>query len=161
MQIKPIGIIHSSFKEPGGVPIQPVFSTEGRASVEILPQYAEALADLDGFERIWLLYWFDRASGFQAAVKPFMDDTPHGLFATRAPARPNPIGLSSVRLLSIDDNILQVAEIDILDNTPLLDVKPYVRRFDCFDVQRNGWLDNATDKTGRADGRFYEDRERG
>ncbi len=161
MQVRPIGVIHSAFKEAKGAPIQPVFSKGGEGKVEVFEQYVEALADLEGFERIWLLYWFDRASDFKTIVKPFMDDKPHGLFATRAPSRPNPIGFSSVKLLSIDGNTLHVGEIDILDNTPLLDIKPYARKFDCYDVKRNGWLDTTNKKTAESDTRFYTDQEEG
>jgi len=156
MEMKPIGIIHSPFQAASGVPIQPAFATDTEGSVEVAPEYAEALADLDGFERIWLLYWFDRAAPFKAQVKPYLDNQTHGLFATRAPARPNPIGLSCVKLLSVEGTTLNVGSIDILDGTPLLDIKPYASRFDRFDVTRNGWLDTAQKGSTRADDRFFE-----
>lgn len=158
MEVKPIGIIHSPFSEPQGTPIQPVFAQGSEGTVEVLAQYEEALADLEGFERIWLLFWLDRASAFKPKVKPYMDDTLRGLFATRAPSRPNPIGLSCVKLLSVEGNILKVADIDILDGTPLLDIKPYVGKVDCFDVKRSGWLDTVAERSKKADNRFYGER---
>jgi len=156
MNVERIGIIHSPFRQTEGVPIQPVFSRGGVGTVEVFPEFAEALLDLDGFERIWLLYWFDRASHFKLQVKPYLDHKPHGLFATRAPARPNPIGLSCVQLLGVEANTLHVTNIDILDDTPLLDIKPYVERFDCFKVTRNGWLDTARNGSTQSDGRFHK-----
>jgi tRNA-Thr(GGU) m(6)t(6)A37 methyltransferase TsaA len=156
LHVKPIGMIHSPFQNAGGVPIQPVFARGIQGSVEVRPEYVEALADLDGFERIWLLYWFDRAAAFKPRVTPYLDSRAHGLFATRAPSRPNPVGLSCVRLLAIEGNVLRVGEVDILDNTPLLDIKPYATRFDHFDVARQGWLDATGKKPGRSDPRFYD-----
>jgi len=161
MEIRPIGTIHSSFREARGVPIQPVFARGADGTVEVLPEYEEALADLEGFERIWLLCWFDRASAFREKVTPYLDDTTRGLFATRAPARPNPIGLSCVRLLGIEANRLRVTEVDVLDGTPLLDIKPYVQQFDCFDVKHNGWLDTVERRRIRSDSRFLRNTEQG
>jgi tRNA-Thr(GGU) m(6)t(6)A37 methyltransferase TsaA len=155
MKLKPIGIIHSPFSHTDGIPIQPVFAKGCEGTVEVFREFEEALLDLDGFERIWLLYWFDRASGFKLKVKPYMDDRLHGLFSTRAPSRPNPIGLSCVKLLSVEANILRVSELDILDGTPLLDIKPYAGKFDCFEVRRNGWLDTADKGNIKSDNRFY------
>jgi len=155
LTVKPIGMIHSPFSRSGGVPIQPVFAKGCEGTVEVYGEFEEALLDLDGFERIWLLYWFDRASEFKLKVKPYLDDRWHGLFSTRAPSRPNPIGLSCVKLLSVEANILRVSELDILDGTPLLDIKPYVGKFDCFEVKRNGWLDTAEKRNMKSDGRFY------
>jgi tRNA-Thr(GGU) m(6)t(6)A37 methyltransferase TsaA len=159
MELKAIGTIHSPFRDAAGAPIQPAFAGDTEGTVELSPEYEEALADLEGFERIWLLYWFDRASPFKTKVKPYMDDNPRGLFATRAPARPNRIGLSCVRLLSIEGTTLHVADIDVLDGTPLLDIKPYARRFDCFEVTRNGWLDTAERGSTKADNRFFANQE--
>ena len=161
MEIQPIGTIHTSFRHASGVPIQPVFARGSDGMVEVFPEYEEALADLEGFERIWLLCWFDRSSAFRTKVTPYLDDTARGLFATRAPARPNPIGLSCVRLLGIEANKLRVTEVDILDGTPLLDIKPYVQQFDCFDVKRNGWLDTTDRARTRADSRFLRNTEQG
>ena len=114
----------------------------------------EGLADLDGFDRIWLIYWFHRASAAKMSVIPYRDTVAHGLFATRVPARPNLIGMSCVRLLNIEGQILRLAEVDILDDTPLLDIKPYVPQYDNYPVQRCGWLDTVPDNPVVADDRF-------
>ena len=156
MKISPIGVVHSSLTQADGAPIQPVFAKISEGVVEIYEPYRQGLKDLEGFERIWLLYWFHKARVPSLIVKPFLDNTQRGLFATRAPARPNPIGLSSVRLLSIEAGSIRVAELDILDGTPLLDIKPYVSKFDCYEVKRNGWIDNVPDKQGIADERFCD-----
>jgi tRNA-Thr(GGU) m(6)t(6)A37 methyltransferase TsaA len=156
MEVKPIGIIHSPFTEAAGTPIQPVFAKGSEGTVEVYPEYQEGLADLDGFERIWLLFWLDRAPPYKLKVKPYMDEAIRGLFATRAPSRPNPIGMSCVKLLSVEGNVLRVAEIDALDGTPLLDIKPYVGRVDCFDVKRSGWPDTIEHKNTKADNRFHK-----
>ncbi|MCC7175396.1 MAG: tRNA (N6-threonylcarbamoyladenosine(37)-N6)-methyltransferase TrmO [Bryobacterales bacterium] len=153
--MKPIGVIHTPFRHSEGTPIQTAFA-EGKEGTAVLkPEYAEGLKDLEGFERIWLIYWFDRAAGAcKLVVTPYLGDAPHGVFATRAPARPNPIGMSPVRLLAVEGNVLHLADVDILDGTPLLDVKPYVSRFDCFRTTRNGWVDAAGDRRVVADNRF-------
>jgi len=155
IKINPVGVIRSSLINTDGAPIQPIFAKGCEGTVEVYGEFKEALLDLNGFERIWLLYWFDRASKFKLKVKPYLDDRWHGLFATRAPSRPNPIGLSCVKLLSVEANILHVSELDILDGTPLLDIKPYVGKFDCFEVRRNGWLDTADKGNMKSDNRFY------
>jgi tRNA (adenine37-N6)-methyltransferase len=161
MEVKAIGTIHSPFQDAAGVPIQPAFAGDVEGTVEVFAEYKEALADLEGFERIWLLYWFDRAAPFKAKVKPYLDDQSHGLFATRAPARPNPIGLSCVKLLAVEGAMLRVGGIDILDGTPLLDIKPYANRFDHFEVARSGWLDTAERGSTKSDSRFFGNPERG
>lgn len=125
--------------------------------MEVLAEYAEALSDLDGFERIWLLYWFDRTTDAKMKVVPFLDSRARGLFATRAPCRPNPIGLSCVRLVRIEQNILEIEDADILDQTPLLDIKPYVPAFDSFAVQKIGWLEGKSAEQQQADNRFSEE----
>lgn len=155
IRMNPIGVIHSSLTNTDGAPIQPVFAKGCEGTVEVYNEFEEALLDLEDFERIWLLYWFDRASQFKAKVKPYMDDRWHGLFATRAPARPNPIGLSCVKLLSVKANIIYVSELDILDGTPLLDIKPYIGKFDRYEVKRDGWLDTAEKGNIKSDNRFY------
>lgn len=157
MQLKPIGVIHSPWTEPKGTPIQPAMAEGAEGTVELFEEFLPALKDLDGFERIWLVYWFHRSPGVRLQVKPFMDRTERGLFACRAPCRPNPIGISPVRLLRIAGNVLHVADIDILDDTPLLDIKPYAPRFDCFPAARSGWLDAARQGRTVADDRFAED----
>ena len=152
----PIGIIHSPHKQLEGMPIQPAGAEGVTGTVEIYDAFREGLSDLDGFSHIILLYHFHKSRGFDLNVVPFLDDTPRGLFATRAPKRPNPIGISVVRLDRIAGNILHVANVDILDGTPLLDVKPYVREFDPTGDIRIGWLGRVTgtaaDKT--SDDRF-------
>ncbi len=152
--INPIGVIHSSLTTAKGSPIQPVYAEKSEGVIEIYEPYKQGLKDLEGFERIWLLYWFDRAGPYKLSVKPFMDTVERGLFATRAPSRPNPIGLSPVRLLRMEDGRIYISEVDILDGTPLLDIKPYISRFDCIKVDRCGWVDRTTNKRWIADERF-------
>jgi len=136
LELKPIGIVYSPFKEATGAPIQASMAEGATGTAEVFPAFADGLRDLDGFDRIWLLYWFDRATAPRLIVTPYMDDQSHGVFATRAPARPNPIGMSAVRLLRIEGCTLHVADVDILDGTPLLDIKPYVPRFDHLPAER-------------------------
>jgi tRNA-Thr(GGU) m(6)t(6)A37 methyltransferase TsaA len=164
MKLKPIGVIRTPFTKPAGTPIQPVFAEGAEGRVEVLKNYVDGLKDLEGFDRIWLIYWFDRVSQVNLTVKPFLDAVERGLFATRAPCRPNPIGMSCVRLLRVEGNVLHVADVDILDGTPLVDIKPYAPRFDHYTVERCGWLDSVTPKTPADDGRFTDktdDDERG
>ena len=152
-----IGVVRSPFHEHDGTPIQPPLAAGAEGTIELEAQYGPALADLEGFDRIRVLYLFDRATGFQPLVVPYRDDRLRGLFATRAPARPNPIGLSSLRLLSVEGATLRVADVDILDGTPVLDVKPYVPAFDAFPGLRAGWLDERRVRAQRADRRFEHD----
>jgi len=156
MKVKPIGIIHSPFQQAAGTPIQPRAAKGAEGTVEVFSEFLAGLKDLEGFERIWLLYWFDRAKFEKCdlVVRPYLDDTPRGVFATRAPARPNPIGLSAVRLLEVRGNLLSVRDVDILNGTPLLDIKPYFPQFDCFKVARSGWLKGSTLRRAKADNRF-------
>jgi tRNA-Thr(GGU) m(6)t(6)A37 methyltransferase TsaA len=156
--LHPIGVIHSPHTAPAKTPIQPSFATGIPGTVEIDPAYAEGLTDLEGFSHIWLVYFFDRASDVRLTVKPFLEDLPHGVFATRAPCRPNPIGVSLVRLLRREDRTLHIEDVDILDNTPLLDIKPYVNRFDRRDNARCGWLDHVDEQVAQQRGRRgYQD----
>jgi tRNA-Thr(GGU) m(6)t(6)A37 methyltransferase TsaA len=154
MDLTPIGIIYSPHQRAEGTPVQAALATGVQGTVEVIPEYAAGLRDLDGFERIWLVYWFDRASPAKLVVTPYLDTTPRGLFATRAPCRPNPIGISAVRLLGITGGTLHVDGLDILDNTPLLDIKPYIPAFDGFEAKRIGWCENAKGGSVAADGRF-------
>ena len=154
MQLKPIGRIRSPFPHAPGTPIQPRFAGGHTGEAEIFPENAEGLRDLAGFDRVWLLFWCHRASDAKLSVVPYRDTVERGIFATRAPARPNPIGLSCVRLTGIENNILHLAEVDILDGSPLLDIKPYVPHYDNYPVQRCGWLDTVPDKPVVADDRF-------
>lgn len=151
---RPIGVIRSPFTEQDGTPIQPAFAAGASGTLELDPAYAEALADLPGFERLWALYVFDRARPFTPLVVPYLDDHPRGLFATRAPSRPNPIGLSVFRVLAVDGAVVRVADVDVLDGTPLLDIKPYAPAFDAFPDSRAGWLAAHSAERSRADRRF-------
>lgn len=143
IEVKPIGIIHTPFEDLQGMPIQPAGAAGIRGTVEVFEQYQGGLKDLDGFSHIILLYLFHRSRGFKLEVVPFLDTHPRGLFATRAPRRPNPIGLSVVRLDRLENGVLHVQNVDILDGTPLLDIKPYVPEFDRHEDVRTGWLERA------------------
>jgi tRNA-Thr(GGU) m(6)t(6)A37 methyltransferase TsaA len=153
---KPIGVIRTPFTKPEGMPIQSSAATGAQGRVEVLTEFAEGLKDLDGFSHIILLYHFHRSTHPRLTVTPFLDTRPRGVFATRAPSRPNPIGLSIVKLLAVSENMLQVENVDMLDATPLLDIKPYVPQFDHRDAQRIGWLEGVGDRNAnrRADNRF-------
>jgi tRNA-Thr(GGU) m(6)t(6)A37 methyltransferase TsaA len=152
----PIGIIHSPFKDAADMPIQPAGAAGVRGTVEVFEEFRAGLKDLDGFSHILLLYHFHRSRGFDLHVVPFLDTEPRGLFATRAPRRPNPIGLSLVQLDKVEDGVLHVGNLDILDGTPLLDIKPYVPEFDARGEVRAGWLERArkTVSGRRSDDRF-------
>ena len=154
LNLKAIGTVHSPFLRAAGTPIQSAMAQGVEGSVEVFPEFVPGLQDLEGFERIWLLYWFDRATLAQLAVKPFLDQQEHGVFATRSPCRPNPIGLSCVRLVGIDGGRLRIIDVDILDGTPLVDIKPYAPQFDCFEGSRAGWLQNKGGQAVVADDRF-------
>jgi tRNA (adenine37-N6)-methyltransferase len=156
--IQPIGVIHTPFTQPDGMPIQPSGAAGVLGTIEVFDEYRPGLKDLDGFSHLILLYHFHRSPGFQLMVVPFMDAEPRGLFATRAPRRPNPIGLSVVRLLAVENGVLQIENIDVLDGTPLLDIKPYVPRFDAPGPVQTGWLDVTGDQVHRhvSDQRFLQ-----
>jgi tRNA-Thr(GGU) m(6)t(6)A37 methyltransferase TsaA len=151
---EPIGVVRSPFKAQEGTPIQSALARKALGEVRLEERYAEALRDVEGFERIWLLFVFDRSHAWKPRVVPYRDTVPRGLFSTRAPSRPCPIGLSSVELLSVSHATLHVRGIDILDGTPLLDIKPYVPEFDAFPGSRAGWLDKTASTRTRADKRF-------
>ena len=154
-----IGIIHSPFKEPKGVPIQASSARGTEGTVEVFPEYAEGLKDLQEFSHIILIYHFHLSKFAGLIVRPYMDKEGHGVFATRAPARPNPIGISTVRLKEIEDNILHILDVDIVDGTPLLDIKPFVPQFDIRKTEKIGWLEENVQKlpNSRDDGRFIKD----
>ncbi len=154
--LRSIGVIRSPFAELDGMPIQPAGARGVTGTVEVWPHYAAGLQDLDGFSHIILLYHLHQASGFSLSVVPFLDDRPRGLFATRAPRRPNPIGLSVVRLVEVDGCTLRIQDVDVLDGTPLLDIKPFVPQFDAPAVERIGWLAGKVEAAGRvqSDERF-------
>lgn len=137
---QPIGLIHTPFTQKDRTPIQP-YRSRASGKVELLSEYEEGLSHLEGFSHIILLYFFHNADpGYDLMVTPFLDDEPKGLFATRYPRRPNPIGLSIVRLVRREGRVLHVDGIDVLDGTPLLDIKPYVPPFDAFPEATLGWL---------------------
>ena len=152
--LQPIGVIHTPFSEQDGTPIQPGCSKGAEGTVVVDEPYRPALRDLEGFERVWLVFQFHRAGQWKPLVTPYRDVVERGLFATRAPVRPNPIGISVVRLLSVAADRLVVADVDMLDGTPLLDIKPYVPEFDAYPDARAGWLETAAEGRDRADGRF-------
>ena len=141
IKYKTIGLIHSPFKEPKGTPIQPAGAKGINGTVEVFPEYAEGLKDVEGFSHIILIYHFHLSRGAPLKVKPYMDNEAHGVFATRSPSRPNPIGISIVRLVRVENNILRIQDVDIVDGTPLLDIKPYVPEFDIREAERTGWLE--------------------
>jgi len=148
-----IGIIRSKHTRPEKTPIQPVYSEGCQGRVEVFPEFAAGLRDLEGFSHLYLIYHFDRANPPQLIVKPFLQDEQRGVFATRAPCRPNPIGLSVVKLLRRQGNVLHLENVDVLDGTPLLDIKPYTAKFDCIAGTRNGWQDEIDDETAFRRGR--------
>ena len=153
---EPIGVIHSPFKEPKGTPIQTASAKSIAGTVEIFSEYVKGLQDLEGFSHIILIYHFHLSKSSSLTTKPFMDNKPHGIFAIRGPSRPNPIGISVVQLIKIKDNILHVQDLDIVDGTPLLDIKPYIPEFDRTKVTRIGWLEKNINKLPKMkdDGRF-------
>jgi len=154
LKIEPIGVIETPFREPAGTPIQPSRANGARGRVRVEPRFWAGLRDLAGFERIWLIYWLHRQPGSALLVTPFLDQQQRGVFATRAPARPTPIGISAVRLIGIEGGVLEVADVDMIDGTPLLDIKPYVPEFDSYPASRAGWFDESNSRSRLADGRF-------
>jgi tRNA-Thr(GGU) m(6)t(6)A37 methyltransferase TsaA len=141
----PIGIIHSPFTERDHTPIQ-ASRSQAIGLVEVYPEFADGLKDIEELSHIYLLYAFHESSGYALHVKPFLDDQEHGIFATRYPCRPNPIGISTVRLLFRQDNALTIEGVDVLDGTPLLDIKPYVPDFDLRTEVRTGWYETRSKK---------------
>jgi tRNA-Thr(GGU) m(6)t(6)A37 methyltransferase TsaA len=159
LTLRPIGILHTPFRTPKGMPIQPRAARGTLGKVEIFSEYVEGLKDIEGFSHLLMLYHFDRSRPASLLVKAFLDNKMHGVFATRAPQRPNPIGISLVRLDNVQDNILNVRDVDMLDDTPLLDIKPYVPAFDFPDYMdvRIGWLTDMIQglESTHSDNRFY------
>jgi tRNA (adenine37-N6)-methyltransferase len=150
---RPIGVIHSEHTSADATPIQPVYAAACIGRVEILPEFADGLADIEGFSHVYLLYCLHRADPPQLRVKPYLQDVERGIFATRAPCRPNPIGLSLVRLLRREGNILHFAGADVLDGTPLLDLKPYSPRYDTVENPHGGWTEEVDEQTAQQRGR--------
>jgi len=154
----PIGVIHSPFKEPKGTPVQATAAQDVEGIIEVYPEYAEGLKDIEGFSHLILLYHLHLVKESDLVVKPFLGDELHGVFATRSPGRPNSIGFSVVRLIKVEENKLFVRDIDIVDRTPLLDIKPYVAKFDVRQDVKAGWFEQNMHKffTTRDDGRFVK-----
>jgi len=156
IKYKPIGVVRSRFKEPCGVPIQSAVAKGINGTVEVFAEFVEGLKDIGGFSHIILLCGFQQTKCFSLTVKPFVDNKQRGVFATRAPSRPNPIGLSVVRLLSVEDSMLNISDVDIVDGTPVLDIKPYIVDFDVRNPEKMGWFDARAHKIEnmKDDGRF-------
>ena len=150
---RPIGVIRSPHTDPSRTPIQPHYAGGFEGRVEIDPAFVEGLDDLDGFSHIVLLFHLHRAKACRLKVVPFLEDTPRGVFATRAPARPNPIGLSVVRLLRRAGPVLYIADVDVLDGTPLLDIKPHIARFGVDGPIRSGWQERIDEVEAERRGR--------
>ena len=152
----PIGIIHSPFKELEGMPIQPTSESSAAGHVDVYPEFTEGLKDLAGFSHIYLLYHLHKSAPAKLHLKPFLDNEVRGVFSTRAPRRPNPIGLSLVKILRVEGNCIYIANIDILDKTPLLDIKPYIPEFENVESIRVGWVEKSKGQVQKkkSDGRF-------
>jgi tRNA-Thr(GGU) m(6)t(6)A37 methyltransferase TsaA len=140
VQVRAVGVIHTDHATKEDTPIQGAFHPDAKGTVEVFPEFEAGLKDIGLFSHIILIYHFDRAGNVELIRKPFLDDAPHGIFATRHPCRPNGIGISIVRLLGHEENLLKVGGIDVLDGTPLLDIKPYVPRFDSYPAALEGWF---------------------
>ena len=153
---KPIGVVHSPFKLPRDVPIQSAAARGVTGYVEVAKEYVEGLRDVEGFSHLIIVYHCHLAQDYSLLVKPFLDDSLHGVFSTRAPSRPNPVGVSIVRLTKKEENILHIQDVDIIDGTPLLDIKPFVPQFDQREAEKIGWLKGKIGKmySRRDDGRF-------
>lgn len=156
MNYKPIGVIYSPFQEAKGTPIQPTAAQNVRGWIDIYPEYRDGLKDIEGFSHLILLYHLHLIQQTALVVKPFLDDEMHGVFATRSPNRPNPIGFSIVRLGKVAAGRLDIRDVDIVSGTPLLDIKPYVAEFDNRRETRSGWFEKNLHKLSRTkdDGRF-------
>ncbi|MBN1946910.1 MAG: tRNA (N6-threonylcarbamoyladenosine(37)-N6)-methyltransferase TrmO [Bradymonadales bacterium] len=153
--VRAIGRIRTPFVDGMGTPIQPAFARGAEGQVIVDEPFVSALDDLEGFERIWLLFWMDRTGPTRLRVVPYRDTQERGLFATRAPCRPNPIGLSVVRLLRREGHILCVSDVDMLDNTPLIDIKPYLPEIDAYPGSKAGWFQASIVDRHLADRRFH------
>ncbi|MCE7699167.1 MAG: tRNA (N6-threonylcarbamoyladenosine(37)-N6)-methyltransferase TrmO [Methanobacterium paludis] len=160
IQYKPIGVIKSPFKQINGMPIQPIGACGVHGEIHIREEYKEGLTDLEEFSHIMLIYHLHLSNGYSLRVKPFLDDKKHGIFATRAPKRPNPIGISVVRLEAVEGNIVYISNVDIVDGTPLLDIKPYVPHFDKKEDENVciGWFEDKHKEASnkKSDKRFMD-----
>jgi tRNA-Thr(GGU) m(6)t(6)A37 methyltransferase TsaA len=144
---RPIGIIHTPYLEKEQTPIQGCFARESRGYVDVYPEYADGLKDIEGFSHLILIYHFHQAGACQLIAKPFLDKDKKGIFAIRYFTRPNPIGLSVVRLCKVNGSVLEIGEVDMLDGTPLLDIKPYVPQFDVKESVKDGWYQKASERS--------------
>lgn len=155
LTVRPVGYISTSYKEQSGTPIQPGLDKSGSARITVEKEFREGLCDLEGFDRIWVIAWLDRSSPFKLKVIPYRDTVERGLFATRAPSRPNPLGLSclQIRKVDADSGVIEVAGADLLDGTPIIDIKPYIAQADAFAEARSGWFE-ADHPVDKADTRF-------
>lgn len=160
VEYRPIGTIHSPHKDLNGMPIQPVGAKGFKGQIELENEYVEGLKDLDGFSHIILIYHLHMCNGYSLRVKPFLDNVKRGIFATRAPKRPNPIGMSVVCLEKVERNIIHISNVDVLDGTPLLDIKPYIPHFDTCEDENIcvGWFDDKKQevKEKKSDTRFVD-----
>lgn len=162
INFEPIGYIHTPHKEAVNTPVQPVFCDGIEGKIELKPEYADGLKGLDGFSHIYLFFYFNKSQKTCLRLSPYLSDEEQGIFATRAPHRPNKLGMSVVRLLKIEENTLYVSEIDILDGTPLLDIKPYVERFDSRTNVKSGWQEKVADNEAHSRGlRNFKNIEKG
>jgi len=142
---EPIGIIKTPFKKMEGMPIQTKGALGIKGKIILNEKFVEGLDDLDGFSHIFLLYHFHKSVGYNLKIRPFLDKFRRGVFSTRAPRRPNPLGISVVKLLKVEKNILYIENVDILNGTPLLDIKPYIQDFDLHKIEKSGWIENKTE----------------
>lgn len=147
-----IGIIHSEHQEEEKTPIQPIYAADCEGCLEVFPEFGAGLASLEGFSHVYLLYYLHKVREVRLQTEPFLQSKRHGIFATRSPWRPNPIGLSIVELLAVEGNILRLRGLDILNGTPVIDIKPYNAKFDCYENTKNGWYDEVStvEETKRA-----------
>ncbi|MFC1682782.1 tRNA (N6-threonylcarbamoyladenosine(37)-N6)-methyltransferase TrmO [Candidatus Zixiibacteriota bacterium] len=154
---RPIGIIHTPFEKLEGMPIQGSMIPETRGWVEVYPEFAPGLKDVEGFSHLILLYVFHLSEGYQLVTRPFLEETPRGVFAIRAPKRPNPVGFTVVKLLGLKDNRLDIAGVDMINGTPLLDIKPYISDIDAYVDTKDGWISGKMGEDGSmklSDNRF-------
>ena len=143
IEIHPIGIIHTPHKDILNIPIQPIAAEGIKGWIELSPEYVEGLTDIEGFSHLTLIYHFHKIEGYQLMVIPFMDTKPHGIFSTKAPKRPNAIGVSTVKLLGVEGNIIHIEMVDMLDGTPLIDIKPFFPKYDNRTDAVAGWLEKS------------------
>jgi len=150
---RPIGVIRSEHVAAEQTPIQPAYAEGCKGRAEVFPEFEVGLRDLEGFSHVYLIYHFHQAGPAKLLVKPFLQDIERGVFSTRAPCRPNAVGLSIVELVRREGNVLHLDGVDVLDGTPLLDIKPYTAKFDHIETRRNGWQDEVDEETARRRGR--------